>query len=187
MTSSSLTASEKQHLRLLAKKSIDEGVLSQRPAKATSDDYFGTLGKPGASFVTLRKNHELRGCIGSLQAHRRLADDVLDNAYHAAFKDYRFPPLKAKELNSLEIKISVLSPEEAIIFTSESDLLAQIRPGLDGLVLTDGMNRGTFLPSVWEQLPDVESFWSHLKRKAGLSPDHWSPSLSVTRYTTEEF
>jgi len=141
----------------------------------------------GASFITLEKKGQLRGCIGSLQAHRPLITDVVTNASSAAFKDPRFPAVKAEELGDLVLKISILSAPEEMKFTSEADLLAQIRPGEDGLILQDGSKRGTFLPQVWEQLPEISQFWSHLKRKAGLPDDHWSKTLQVWRYSTESF
>jgi len=140
-----------------------------------------------ASFVTLEKDGQLRGCIGSLQAHRPLIADVAANAYAAAFRDQRFAPVSADEFAAIEIKISVLSDPEELTFASEADLLAQIRAGQDGLILQDGARRGTFLPQVWEQLPDIDQFWTHLKGKAGLPQDHWSDSVRVWRYTTETF
>jgi AmmeMemoRadiSam system protein A len=149
--------------------------------------YPRPLRELGASFVTLNKGGELRGCIGSLEAHRPLVEDVAHNAYAAAFSDPRFPPLAAQELPELEFHISILTPAEPMSFSSEEDLLAQIRPGIDGLILEDAGRRGTFLPSVWESLPDARSFLQHLKLKAGLPADYWSPTLKVSRYTTESF
>lgn len=140
-----------------------------------------------ASFVTLEIDGHLRGCIGMLEACRPLAEDVAKNAIAAAFHDPRFPPLTYKEFESIEIHISVLSPPEEIYFTSEADLLAQIRPGIDGLILEEGVRPGTFLPSVWEELPDKTQFFAHLKLKAGLSGLYWSDTLRVFRYTAEYF
>jgi len=129
-------------------------------------------------------NGELRGCIGTLSAYRQLQVDVAENALAAAFKDPRFMPLTAYEFLKTNISISILTEPEEINFTSEEDLLSKIRPGVDGLILSAGNNRGTFLPSVWEDLPEKELFWVHLKRKAGLSMDYWSPSIKVERYTS---
>ncbi|MFA7256913.1 MAG: AmmeMemoRadiSam system protein A [Kiritimatiellales bacterium] len=140
-----------------------------------------------ATFVTLTIGGQLRGCIGMLEACRPLAEDVVANACAAAFEDPRFPPLTKKEFEKLEIHISVLSPPEEMSFISEEDVLNQIRPGLDGLILQDGFHRGTFLPSVWEELPQKELFWAHLKRKAGLPANYWSDTVRVFRYTTEYF
>lgn len=140
-----------------------------------------------ATFVTLTIKKRLRGCIGMLEACRPLAEDVAANACAAAFEDPRFPPLTKKEFGQLGIHISVLSPSEEIKFSSEADLLRQIRPGIDGLILQDGVHRGTFLPSVWSELPEKELFLAHLKLKAGLPADYWSDILRVFRYTTEYF
>jgi hypothetical protein len=140
-----------------------------------------------ATFVTLTISGRLRGCIGMLEACRPLAEDVAANACAAAFEDPRFPPLTKKEFEKLEIHISVLSPPEEMVFSSEEDVLSQIRPGIDGLILQDGFHRGTFLPSVWEELPQKELFWAHLKQKAGLPATYWSDNLRVLRYTTEYF
>jgi len=145
----------------------------------------------GGAFVTLHALsgtvRRLRGCIGHIESTRPVYDTVNDAAYAAAFRDPRFSPLSGSELDGLEVHISILTPAEAMEFDSEADLLQQIRPGEDGLILEDGYARGTFLPSVWEQLPRVEDFWLHLKSKAGLPPDHWSDSLRVARYRTESF
>ena len=140
-----------------------------------------------ATFVTLTISGHLRGCIGMLEACRPLAEDVAANACAAAFEDPRFDPLTKKEFEKIEIHISVLSPPEELTFSSEEDVLSQIRPGIDGLILQEGFRRGTFLPSVWEELPEKELFWAHLKRKAGLPTDYWSATLRVFRYTTEYF
>jgi uncharacterized protein len=140
-----------------------------------------------ATFVTLTIGGRLRGCIGMLEACRPLAEDVAANAVSAAFEDPRFPPLTEKEFEKLEIHISVLSPPEELLFSSEEDVLSQIRPGIDGLILRDGHHRGTFLPSVWEELSEKEHFWAHLKLKAGLPTNYWSDTVQVFRYTTEYF
>jgi AmmeMemoRadiSam system protein A len=145
------------------------------------------LMEPRATFVTLTLRGRLRGCIGMLEACRPLAEDVAANAVAAAFEDPRFPPLSKKEFASLEIHISVLSPPEELTFSSEEDALRQIRPGMDGLILRDGRRRGTFLPSVWDELPQKELFWAHLKLKAGLPAGYWSDTIRVFRYTTEYF
>jgi len=140
-----------------------------------------------ATFVTLTIAGALRGCIGMLEACRPLVEDVVENARAAAFGDPRFEPLSKEEFDQLEIHISVLSPPEEMNFSSEADLLAQIRPGEDGLILQEGGRRGTFLPSVWEELPDKELFLMHLKMKAGLPNTYWSDTLLVSRYTAEYF
>lgn len=171
----------------LAEASLRHGLDYGRPPEPDTARLPSPLREPGASFVTLKSHGELRGCIGSLSAHRPLALDVTHNAYAAAFSDPRFPPLREHELEGLEIHISILGPAEPVTFTSEAALLAQLRPGIDGLVLEEGLRRGTFLPSVWEQLPRPELFLRHLKQKAGLPADYWSETLQVSRYTTESF
>ena len=168
-------------------QSIRHGLAKGNSLKIEADNLETPLNQPGACFVTLHIGKQLRGCIGSLQAHRPLICDVAENAFSAAFRDPRFPPLLDTELKSLSLDISVLSEAERMVFDSEQDLLRQIRPKVDGLILKDGSHRGTFLPSVWESLPDPGEFLQHLKLKAGLPADYWSDSLEVWRYTTECF
>jgi hypothetical protein len=145
------------------------------------------LHEHAACFVTLTRHGQLRGCIGSLQAHRRLLDDVKANAKAAAFMDPRFEPLTATEFRSTMIEISVLSGAEDIAFDNEDAARAALRPGIDGLILEYGQHRSTFLPQVWEQLPDPRDFFSQLKRKAGLSPDFWAEDLKLKRYTVTKW
>ena len=145
------------------------------------------LSEPGATFVTLTQDGTLRGCIGSLEAHRPLAQDVQENAVAAAFRDPRFPPLAKDELAITQVEVSLLSPMQAMPFSSEQDALAQMRPGIDGVVLQYRQQRGTFLPQVWEQLPQPQQFMSHLKRKAGLAEDFWSDEISLSRYTVTKW
>ncbi|MEY5100278.1 MAG: hypothetical protein RJA36_2997 [Pseudomonadota bacterium] len=145
------------------------------------------LRQPGASFVTLTQRGQLRGCIGSLEARRPLANDVQHNAVAAALHDPRFVPLAAAELRFTMVEVSVLSPAEPLEFDDETDALARLRPGLDGIVLEYGARRSTFLPQVWEQLPEPRDFLSQLKRKAGLGSDFWHPSISLQRYSVAKF
>lgn len=140
-----------------------------------------------ACFVTLTLDGRLRGCIGSMVPHRPLLADAVDNAWKAAFGDRRFPPLTAAELERLDVSISILSTPVAIGFADQGDLVRQLRPDVDGLILQDGDRRGIFLPSVWSGIPQAEAFVNQLKRKAGLPADHWSETLRVLRYTTESF
>ncbi len=183
----SLNEKLKNTLLQLARDSIALGLKTGNPLTVNLKDYPPELTAQRACFVTLERNGELRGCIGMLEAVRPLVEDVAENAFAAAFRDPRFPPLTDGEFTSLELHISILSPAEPMNFDSEQDLIAQLRPGIDGLILLDGYRRGTFLPSVWEQLPDAGSFLRHLKQKAGLPPDYWSKTLKVSRYTTEMF
>jgi uncharacterized protein len=145
------------------------------------------LDQPGAVFVTLTQNGQLRGCIGSLEANRSLFDDVQSNARAAAFKDPRFLPLTEKELASIQVEVSLLSAATPIQFTNEADALAQLRPGIDGVILEHAWHRATFLPQVWDQLPEPRNFISHLKHKAGLAADFWADDLHLSRYQVEKF
>ena len=140
-----------------------------------------------ASFVTLHIDQQLRGCIGTLEAYRPLIVDVVENAYSAAFRDPRFPALTSKEFPELDIHISILSTPESVNVQSEQELLDLLQPGVDGLILTEGHHRGTFLPSVWESLSDKQQFLNHLKQKAGLPANYWSPSIKIEKYNVEEF
>lgn len=183
------TLCEEEHilLRELVLEAIKYGLEQENHLPVDTSRYPKSLQQPGASFVTLNKDGQLRGCIGSLEAYQPLVNDVAYNAYAAAFNDPRFPPVSEDELDQLEFHISVLTPAVPMEFESEQDLLEQIRPGIDGLVLEDGVHRGTFLPAVWESLPDKINFLRHLKQKAGLPPDYWSDTIRVSRYTTESF
>lgn len=176
-----MTPSQKQRLPAIARQSIEHGILHGRALRVDEPAFQ----QPGASFVTLNLDGALRGCIGSLQAYRPLVQDVAENAFNAAFRDPRFPPVTRHELPILEIHLSILSSTEPMIFNSEQDLLRQLRPGIDGLVLQEGRYRGTFLPQVWESLPEPALFLTQLKRKAGLPDHYWSESLIVERYTVE--
>jgi len=175
---------EKQQLLELARAAIATQ-LAGEPAPALPEN--PRLHQTGACFVTLESSGSLRGCIGSLNARRPLAEDVLHNARAAAFDDPRFPPLHGAELAGVEISISVLTPPEPFPVKNEADLLQSLRPGVDGLLLEDGAYRATFLPSVWEQLPTPAAFLAQLKRKAGLPAHHWSPTIRFSRYRTIEF
>ncbi len=181
--------SEAQHksLRDIAWQSVRHGLAHGRPLQVDATTFDKALSDPGASFVTLQRHGQLRGCIGSLEARQPLVVDVAQNAFSAAFRDPRFPPLDQRELEDLNLEISVLGTPEIMVFSSEQDLLRQLRPGIDGLILEDKGRRGTFLPSVWESLPERGDFLRQLKRKAGLPEDYWSDSLRVWRYTTEKF
>lgn len=187
MSSSELSEAAKERLLGVARESILRKLRSGEPLRVRPEDYEPELREPRASFVTLHRRGELRGCIGSLEATRALVTDVCENARAAGFSDPRFPPLAANELDDLSLSISVLSPPVEMEFRDEADLLSQLRPSIDGVVLREGARRGTFLPSVWDSLPDRENFLAHLKLKAGLPADYWSDTLRAYRYTTESF
>ncbi len=186
MSSNEIDPRLHQTLLELARESIAYGLRHGREPSVDPQDYPPELRVPRATFVTLHRGGQLRGCIGTLEAHRPLVSDVVANAYAAAFSDPRFPPLSEPELDDLDISISVLTPPEEIHFHSEEELLEQLRPGIDGVILQEDGRRGTFLPSVWEQLPDRRQFLEHLKLKAGLPPGYWSDSLRAYRYTAQE-
>ena len=182
-----LDAADQQTLLQVAADSVRHGLETGTALKVEVTEYSAALQQPGASFVTLNIQRQLRGCIGMLQATRPLVEDVAQNAYSAAFEDSRFPPLSDAEYDQLEYHISILNPSEPLEFESETDLLQQLRPGVDGLILEDRGQRATFLPSVWDSLPSAADFLRHLKMKAGLAPDYWSNTLRAQRYTVEEF
>ena len=149
--------------------------------------YPAALQPKRATFVTLTLSGQLRGCMGTLEAHRPLVVDVAHNARAAAFSDPRFPAVTITEAEQLHLHIAVLHPAEAIEFASEQDLIHQLRPGLDGLILEEHSCRSTFLPSVWATLPNPTQFLLHLKRKAGLPANYWSKTITAWRYTATSF
>ena len=171
----------------VARASIRHGLRHGQALEVDPVDYPETLRPPRATFVTLEIGDQLRGCIGALVARQPLVQDVAAHAFAAAFEDPRFPELRENEFPKLDIHISVLSPPEPLSFSSEGELLAQLRPGVDGLIIQFRHYRATFLPAVWEQLPDPYVFLAQLKQKAGLPLDFWSPELSAERYTAEYF
>jgi hypothetical protein len=182
-----LSPRDRETLLEIARRSIRHGLEQGVALKIQADDFEQPLRAVRASFVTLNRHNTLRGCIGHLEAVLPLVEDVAENAFAAAFRDPRFPHLSEQEFDDLELHISVLTPAEALPCESEADLLRRMRPYKDGLILAEGIHRGTFLPSVWEQLPEPKDFLNHLKRKAGLPDDYWSSSLRVYRYETESF
>ncbi|HEY9051535.1 MAG TPA: AmmeMemoRadiSam system protein A [Gammaproteobacteria bacterium] len=184
MSFTELTAEEKTILLDIARESINYGLKHGKPIPVTAADYSNTLQQDAATFVTLNLNNQLRGCIGTLEAYQPLIKDVADHAFAAAFHDSRFPPLTAAESIHLDIHISILTPSTPMSFISEEDLIRQIQPGVDGLILEDGFHKGTFLPSVWEGLSTAKEFLQHLKLKAGLGKNYWSENIKVSRYRT---
>lgn len=155
------------------------------PARAPAPAPF--LDEPGASFVTLRSHGELRGCIGTLRAQRPLGEDVAHNARAAAFADPRFAPLARNEFDAIRIEVSLLSAPVPLEAAGEGQLLAMLRPYVDGVVFEFGERRSTFLPQVWQTLPDPRRFLAELKRKAGLPPNFWSDQVRISRYTVRKW
>ncbi len=181
-----LTEEEQQRLLQLARASIAQGLRHGRALPVDLDTQPAAFAKLTASFVTLTLHGVLRGCMGCLEAVRPLAQDVAENAYRAAFRDPRFAPLSEQEFAEIHVHISLLTPAEPMLVADEADLLRQLRPGVDGLILEYGARRATFLPSVWEQLPQAREFVRHLKMKAGLAADFWDKGMRVWRYAAEE-
>jgi len=184
MLSTDITDDEKNILLSTAKQSIGYGLQHHKAKPVDPGEYSKLLQAQAATFVTLNLNHQLRGCIGTLEAYQPLITDVSEHAYAAAFQDPRFSPLTEKELPLLEIHISILTPGEEMDIASEEDLLNQLKPGIDGLIISDGKHKATFLPSVWEQISGPREFLVHLKRKAGWSDNYWSDEIKASRYQT---
>jgi len=170
-----------------ARESVARGFGHSRPAPLPAEHWSTALCMPGATFTTLTLGGELRGCRGTIEPRRTLIEDVWDNAWASAYDDPRFPPVAVDEVARLGISISVLSPLEPIPAPSEAALVAALEPGVDGLVLSLGAARATFLPSVWRQLPEPREFVAQLKHKAGWPAAFWSPDLKAYRYRTESF
>ncbi len=186
--SNPLTPEEKQILLRLARQALEKGVRGEKLPPLDWERLPPALHAPGASFVTLTVHGELRGCIGTLEARQPLAEDVREHAVSAALNDYRFPPVQPEEVNEIQIEISHLNEPQRLEYTTPDELVARLRPGVDGVVLRDGICRATFLPQVWEKLPEPAEFLSHLCRKMGAEPDLWRRKpLEVFVYQVEEF
>ena len=171
-----------------AARSIRHGLAKGAVSKVRLGTFGPELEAMRGSFITLTGAEErLRGCIGTIQPRVPLIRDVVDNAFKSAFRDPRFKSLTRAEFAGLTLSISVLGAPGAMRFDDEADLVAQLRPGVDGLILAASKRRGVFLPQVWEQCADGRDFLAKLKRKAGLAPDFWSADITVQRYTTETF
>jgi len=184
----SLTPEERQMLLALARETINRVTRELNPPELNLEILPERLREQGASFVTLTRYGQLRGCIGSLEAHRPLALDVRENAVAASLRDPRFPPVVADEAAALSIEVSVLTTPQPLICDGPDDLIAKLRPNVDGVVIQKGSHRSTFLPQVWEQLPDPHEFLRRLCLKGGMSPDAYRlPGLDVFTYQVEEF
>jgi len=183
-----LTEGEKQTLLRLAREAMELAVLGKKLPPLDVQSLPPHLREDGASFVTLTIDHELRGCIGTLEAHQSLAEDVREHAIAAAFEDPRFPPVDDTELNKIKLEVSYLTAPHLLEYSSSEDLLKKLRPNVDGVILKNGYRRATFLPQVWEKIPRPADFLDHLCRKMGARPDLWqSTKLQVYIYQVEEF
>ncbi|MGD2177630.1 MAG: AmmeMemoRadiSam system protein A [Anaerolineae bacterium] len=184
----SLSPEEREFLLNLARESIDCVAQDEDPPMIDMDAVPPGLQQSGASFVTLNNRGGLRGCVGSLEARRPLVLDVQQNGIGAAFRDPRFPPVQREEVDDLDIEISVLSSPERLDYDGPGELFNKLRPDVDGVVIELGWHRATFLPQVWEKLPDKDQFLQRLCLKAGLSSDAYrSGDLDVYTYQVEKF
>jgi AmmeMemoRadiSam system protein A len=181
-----LPREDREALHRLAWEAIRYELETEEPFQVHLERFSPLLREPGAVFVTLKVAGRLRGCIGTLSPRRALAEDVAHNARAAAFRDPRFSPLSGPELPTVDLHLSILTPLVPLEVESREELLKALRPGVDGLVLHDPPHRSTFLPQVWESLPEPNDFVSELFVKGGLPRDHWSSTLEVHRYSIEE-
>jgi AmmeMemoRadiSam system protein A len=188
MPENSLSLEERQFLLKLARESIQSAVRGEPLPLLDLGSLPSNLKEQGVVFVTLTRRGELRGCIGALEATQSLVEDVREHAIASAKQDYRFPPVQEAELEELVIEISRLTSPKPLEYARGEDLLSLLRPGVDGVVLRDGWRKATFLPQVWEKLPDTAEFLSHLCYKMGAPPDVWRrKKLDVSIYQVEEF
>ncbi len=183
-----LSATEKSYLLLIARQAIESCISNQPLPKLEPSMLTPTLKLDGASFVTLTINGYLRGCVGALEPYQSLAEDVREHAVAAAFQDFRFPPVEANEIKKLNIEVSYLTKPVKVDYEKPEELLTILRPHIDGVVLRDGMRRATFLPQVWEKIPEPEEFLAQLCMKMGSPSDVWlRRKLEVFTYQVEEF
>jgi uncharacterized protein len=183
-----LNEEEQRILLRLARQALTEAVNRQKSSQIDLKNLPPHLQERGATFVTLTKQGNLRGCIGTLEPYLPLAEDVCEHAIAAGLEDFRFPPVQASEIKEITIEISRLTPSQPLEYEGPVDLLDKLRPGLDGVVLVDGFHRATFLPQVWEKLPDKATFLEHLCQKMGVTADLWRrKKLQVLTYQVEEF
>ncbi len=182
-----LSQAQRQQLLRSARRSIELGIDTAAPLQLDIDELEPVLREPAAVFVTLTQAGNLRGCIGSLQAHDALVQAVANAAFNAALRDPRFARVGAAELDKIKIEISVLSKLQSWQPDSRESLLQGLRPGIDGLLIEDRGQRATFLPQVWEKIPSAEEFVRQLMLKAGLPARHWSSSIQLHRYQTLSF
>lgn len=166
----------------IADKALVTALVGDRPALPALDTLPQSLHARTGAFVTLKVGGELNGCIGTLDGDEPLGHAVHRLALSAAFADYRLPPLRPTDYRDLTIELSLLSPLTPIDASTRGQLLDELEPGHDGIVVKTGSRQGLFLPSVWEQLPDAEDFLDHLWRKAGLAPRTWPPGLETFRF-----
>ena len=188
MSVEKLTQEERGTLLKLARQALESVTKGEVLPPLRLDSFSKTLKQNGASFVTLTKQDKLRGCIGALEPYQPLVEDVREHAMAAATQDYRFPKVACDELVDIKIEISRLTPPVPLVYRNGDDLVSKLKPGIDGVVLRDGFQRATFLPQVWDKLPDPEEFLDHLCTKMGALPGTWrTKKLEVFTYQVEEF
>ena len=183
-----LTDNDRTFLLKLARESIENYANNKQIPQVDKSVLSKILQEEGASFVTLTYKGNLRGCVGALEPYQSLAEDVREHAIAAAFQDYRFPPVRPAEAEDIQIEISYLTRPTILVYNRPNDLLAMLRPNIDGIVIRDGMRRATFLPQVWEKILKPEDFLDQLCLKMGSAPDLWRrKKLEVLTYQVEEF
>lgn len=188
MPEQNLSDEERKILLRLARQALEAAVNRQPMPKIYTQEMTKRLQEMGASFVTLTIQGMLRGCVGTLEPYQSLADDVSEHAVAAGLQDYRFPPVSAEELRQIEIEVSRLTIPQPLPYTTPEGLVESLHPGIDGVVLRDGIRRATFLPQVWDKLPDPVEFLDHLCAKMGADPGLWRrKKLDVLVYQVEEF
>jgi len=188
MVPDELTPEERKYLLGLARQSLENGVRGEKLPEIDVESLPPRLRSFGASFVTLTEHGNLRGCIGALEPYQPLAEDVREHAIAAALDDYRFSPVQPSELSDIKIEISRLTIPVPLEYNHPEDIPHHLRPGVDGVILRDGIRRATFLPQVWEKIADAKTFLSQLCMKMGASPDTWRhKKMSVEIYQVEEF
>lgn len=188
MPEQNLSDEEKKILLRLARQSLEAAVNQQTAPRLDKQELTSKLKEPGASFVTLTIRGMLRGCVGALEPYQGLAEDVCEHAVAAGLQDFRFRPVKPEELDQIEIEVSRLTMPQPLQYSTPETLVEKLHPGIDGVVLRDGMRRATFLPQVWEKLPDPVEFLEHLCAKMGADPGIWRRKrLEVLVYQVEEF
>ena len=188
MSEDQLSPEERTLLLAQARQALTSGVRGAPLAPLDLEAFPPKLRQPGVAFVTLTMGGQLRGCVGALEAYQPLVEDVREHAVAAGLKDYRFPPVTSDELPQLSIEISRLTPPELLEYDGPDELLTKLRPGVDGVVIKDGLQRATFLPQVWEKLPSPVTFLEHLCQKMGAPANLWrKKKLDILIYQVEEF
>ncbi|HEY5729088.1 MAG TPA: AmmeMemoRadiSam system protein A [Anaerolineales bacterium] len=184
----SLTRKEQQILLRMAREAMEHAVRGEKPPPLDPSTLAPALREEGATFVTLTISGQLRGCIGTLDAYQPLAADVREHAIAAALEDPRFPPVSEDELSRIQVEVSRLTRPAPLEYKDADDLVSRLRPHVDGVILKDGFRKATFLPQVWEKIPDPTKFLDNLCYKMGASDNLWRKKhLEVLVYQVDEF